>query len=140
MLKLKIRAFRQIPDGVRVSRCENSGFTMLEVVVALAVMSISVLGVFGVMRACSFASGQSTFLTESTLLAERLVTETSHKKPVVYQTTQGTTGWLHWTITVTPTGRDNLASLSVKVSPQQQPQRYFELLSLIHVVPESGGQ
>lgn len=138
-MKLKIRVFREVTDRGRVDHLDNSGFTMLEVVVALAVMSISVLAVFGVMRACSLASGQSTFLTESALLAERLVTETSLKKPVVYQTTQGTEGRLHWTIKVAPTGMDNLASLSVKVSPQQQPQRYFELLSLIHVVPESGG-
>ena len=139
-MKLKIRTFGQIPDSVRGDCRDNSGFTMLEVIVALAVMSISVLAIFGVMRACSFASSQSIFLTESALLAERLITETSLKKPLVYQTTRGTEGRLHWTIIVAPTGMDNLASLSVKVSPLQQPQRYFELLSLIHVAPELGGQ
>jgi len=106
---------------------------MVEIIVALAILSTSMLAVFGTLRMCTTAYSSTQRLTESVLLAERLLCEIPLDS-ITYQTTKGIEGVFSWQVQTAPTGMDNLAAVCVKVSwlNQQKPQEY-ELFSLMHI-------
>lgn len=116
------------------SRAAATGFTMVEVVVALAILSTSVLAVFGAMHSCLTASGHARMLTRSVLLAESLLTEARLNKDLTFETTQGQQGLYDWKVQIAPTPVENLAAIYVRVKwqRQQRPQQY-ELFSLLHM-------
>ena len=111
-----------------------NGFTMVEIIVALAILSTSVLAVFGVLRMCASANGTSQRLTESVFLAEKLLAETMLKENISFQTSEGKQGQFSWQIQTAPAGKDNLVAISVTVQwlDQQKPQQY-QLYSLKHI-------
>ena len=116
-------------------RCRKSdGFTMVEIIVALAILSTSMLAVFGTLRMCATANSGSQRLTESFLLAEKLLAEATLNNKIIYQTTSGSEGQFSWQIQTAPTGMDNLAAVSIKIQwlDQQKPQEY-QLHSLMHI-------
>jgi type II secretory pathway pseudopilin PulG len=112
---------------------------MVEIIVALAILSTSMLAVFGTLRMCITANSGSQRLTESVLLAERLMAETMLGDNIAYQTTNGSQGLLSWQIQTAPTGMDNLAAVCVTVQwlDQQRPQEY-RLCSLMHIALMEG--
>jgi len=128
MLKLKKKAYR------KHNRRSICGFTMVEIIVALAILSTSMLAVFGTLRMCTTAGSSSQRLTESVLLAEELLAQTTLNNKITYQTTRGSEGQFSWQIQTAPTGMDNLAAVCVKVQwlNQQKPQEY-QLYSLMHI-------
>lgn len=134
MLRLKKTAFRKLLSRRRHEPRGNCGFTMVEIIVALAILSTSMLAVFGVLRMCTTANSGSQRLTESVLLAERLLSETTLKRNITFQTTHGRDGAFTWQIQIAPTEMDNLAAVRVKIQwlQQQKPQEY-ELFSLMHI-------
>ena len=99
---------------------------MVEIIVALAILSTSMLAVFGTLRMCTSANGTSQRLTESVLLAEKLLAETTLNDKITYRTTKGSQGLFSWQIQTTATGMDNLAAVCVKIQwlDQQKPQEY----------------
>lgn len=130
MLRLKRKIYR----GYRCHCREAGGFTIVEIIVALAILSTSMLAVFGVLRMCTAANSNSQRLTESVMLAEKLMTEITLGDKVTYQTTKGSKGIFSWQIQTAPTGMDNLAAISIEIQwlDQQKPQQY-QLYSLIHI-------
>ena len=110
------------------------GFTMVEIIVALAILSTSILAVFGALRMCTVANSVSQRLTESVLLAEKLLAEATLNNKITYRTTKGSEGQFSWQIQTAPTGMDNLAAVCVTVQwlNQQKPQEY-QLYSLVHI-------
>ncbi len=110
------------------------GFTMVEIIVALAILSTSMLAVFGTLRMCTTANSGSQRLTESVLLAEKLLAEATLNNKITYHTTKGSEGHFSWQIQTAPTGMDNLAAVSIKIQwlDQQKPQEY-QLYSLMHI-------
>ncbi len=130
MLKLKSKVYNR-------HRCygiKPGGFTMIEIIVALAILSTSMLAVFGTLRACSAASNASQRLTESVLLAEKLLAEITLNNKITYQTTSGNSGIFTWQIQTSPTELDNLAAVRIQIQwvNQQKPQEY-RLCSLMHI-------
>jgi Tfp pilus assembly protein PilV len=107
---------------------------MVEIIVSLAILSTAMLAVFATLRMCISANSSSQRLTESVLLAERLMAETTLDHNVTYQTTKGSERLLSWEIQTAPTGMDNLAAVCVTVQwlNQQRPQEY-RLYSLMHI-------
>ncbi len=69
---------------------------MVEIIVALAILSTSMLAVFGVLRMCISANSSSQRLTESVFLAEKLLAETTLSGNVTYHTTKGNEGQFSW--------------------------------------------
>lgn len=130
MLRLK----RKVYSGHQYRRSETGGFTMVEIIVALAILSTSMLAVFGALRMCTTANSSSQRLSESVLLAEKLLAETTLNNKITYQTTKGSEGQFSWQIQTAPTGMDNLAAVSVSIQwlDQQKPQEY-QLYSLMHI-------
>ena len=107
---------------------------MVEIIVALAILSTSMLAVFGTLRMCATANSGSQRLTESVLLAEKLLAEATLNNKITYHTTNGSEGQFSWQIQTAPTGMDNLAAVSIKIQwlDQQKPQEY-QLNSLMHI-------
>ncbi len=118
----------------RYSSNSVGGFTMIEILVALAILGTSMLAVFGTLRMCTSANAASQRLTESVLLAEKLLAETVLNDKIAYRTTNGKKGRFSWQIQTAATGMDNLAAVNVQVQwlDQQKPRRY-QLNSLMHI-------
>ena len=68
---------------MRRRRREQSGFTLVEVLVSLVIAAIAMIGVLALYRAQSNASSFSSRNTEATMLAERQLEETRTQAPVV---------------------------------------------------------
>lgn len=113
-----------------------AAFTMLETVVALAILGISVLAVFRVIRTSSTAAHHSRMLTKSVLLAETLLTQAKLNKNIAFEITQGRQDPYNWQVQTAPASVDNLAAICVQVKWfEQQRQQKYELTSLIHITP-----
>ncbi|MFC1676523.1 prepilin-type N-terminal cleavage/methylation domain-containing protein [Planctomycetota bacterium] len=109
----------------------GTGFTMVEVIVALAILSTSLIAIFSALRTCSMAAYHSRMLTKAVLLAEELLTETKLNGNTAFEIRNGQRDLYHWQIQIAPTPVESLGSISVKViwQEQQRPQEY-QLLSL----------
>ena len=130
MLRFKRTIYNKLQSVYK----ETGGFTMVEILVALAILSTSMLAVFGVLRMCVTANSGSQRLTQSVLLAESLMAETTLDNNITYQTANGSEGLFSWQIQTAPTGMDNLAAVCITVQwlEQQKPQEY-RLCSLMHI-------
>jgi type II secretory pathway pseudopilin PulG len=107
---------------------------MIEIVVALAILSITMVAMFGALRMCSAAAYHARMLTNSVLLAESLLTEASLNGHTAFETTEGQNDIYRWRIQITPTPVESLGAICVQVEwhEQQRPQQY-ELLSLVQM-------
>ena len=114
---------------------------MVEVIVALAILSTSMLAVFGTLRMCATANATSQGLTESVLLAERLLAETILENNITYRITRGNEDRFSWQIQTAPTKMHNLAAVCIRIQwlNQQKPQEY-QLYSLMHIPPAIEGK
>jgi len=122
------------PAGRRSCRRAATGFTMVEVIVALTLLGITLTAIFGAMRACSAAAHRARMLTGSVLLAESLLAETKLDENPVFQTRQGRDNLYSWQVQMTSTPVENLAAVRVTVEwPQQQRMQHYELVSLVHI-------
>ncbi|MHC4154254.1 MAG: type IV pilus modification PilV family protein [Planctomycetota bacterium] len=109
-----------------------AGFTMVEVVVALAILGTTIVAIFGAMRNCSRAAHHARMLTKSVLLAETLLAEAKTSDVAVFETKEGQQDPYTWTVQVAPTPIENLAAVRVEVKWQEQErEQQYELLSLI---------
>ena len=91
---------------------------------------ITVVAVFGALRTCAMGAHHSRMLTQSVLLAERLLTETRLQQNPAYEETQGVEGLYHWTVRVVPTPVETLAAIRVQVSwPEQGRSQQYDLVS-----------
>jgi hypothetical protein len=107
---------------------------MVEVVVAVAVLSTSIIAVFGAMRTCSRAAHHSRMLTKSVILAESLLVETWLSENAVFETRQGQEGPYHWNVRIVPTPVENLGAIQVQVTWQeQQREQQYKLISLVQM-------
>lgn len=120
---------------------KKAAFTLVEVIVSIAILSTSLLAVFGVFRMCSFASVASQRLTKSTLLAEKLLTETRLEENISFQTRNGKDGFYDWQVKTSPTEVENLAVIEVTVQwTQQMREKDYSLKSLLYILPQYEGQ
>ena len=110
------------------------GFTMVEVIVALAILSISIIAIFGTMRICSMAAHHTRMLTKSVLLAEILLAETKLFKNTAFETRDGREDLYTWHVQIAPTPVENLGVVHVQVKWQeQQRQQQYYLFSLVQM-------
>lgn len=130
MLRLKRKIYKR-----RQFCCkEIAGFTMVEIIVTLAILSTSMLAIFGTLRMCTAADNSSQRLTEAVFLAEKLLSETMLSNQITYQTTKGSKDQFSWQIQTAPTGMDNLATVCVSIQwHHQQKLREYLLFSLMHI-------
>ena len=107
---------------------------MVEIIVALTILSVTMIAVFGAMRTCATAAHHTRMLTESVLLAESLLAETRLSDNAVYETREGRRDLYQWKVQVAPTPVENLGAVHVQIQwlEQQRPQKY-ELFSLVQM-------
>ena len=106
---------------------------MLEIIVALTVLGISLVAIFGALRTCSQAERHCEMLTKAQFLAETLLNETMLKETIAFQTTKGQNGAFRWEVQTAPTEFENLGAVCVLVKwYEQQSNKSCKLYSLIH--------
>ena len=112
----------------------RKGFTMIEIVVALAILSITMIAMFGALRTCSAAAYHTRMLTDSVLLAESLLTESSLQGYTAFETTEGQNDIYRWKVQIVPTPVESLGAICVQVGwHEQQRLQQYELLSLVQM-------
>ena len=110
------------------------GFTMVEVVVSLAILSTTVIAVFGALRTCATAAHHTRMLTRSVLLAETLLVEARLSEIAVFETKKGREDPYQWQVRIVPTPIENLGAIHVQVRWQeQQREQQYELFSLVQM-------
>ncbi len=115
-------------------------FTMIEVIVSLAIMATALLAIFTAMRSSASAAIQAGTLAKATLLAETLLTETLTKDDLDFNTTHGKRDRFQWKIQIATTPIDNLAAVNIKISwPFANGSRNYELLTLRCIEPKFQG-
>ena len=131
MLKLMIRQYNR--DKTHSGK-SITAFTMVEIIVALTILSVTMVAVFGAMRTCATAAHHTRMLTKSVLLAESLLAETRLSENTVYETREGRKDLYRWKIQIAPTPVESLGAIHVQVQWQeQQRQQQYELFSLIQM-------
>ncbi|UCG49936.1 MAG: prepilin-type N-terminal cleavage/methylation domain-containing protein [Phycisphaerales bacterium] len=107
-------------------------FTMIEVIVALAILSTTIVAIFGAMRTCSDASHHTRMLTRSVLLAESLLVQATLPQDRAFETRKGLAEPFQWKVQIAPTPVQDLGAIHVQVNwlEQHRPQQY-DLFSLI---------
>jgi type II secretion system protein I len=125
---------RQNTDSVICTYANPAGFTMMEVVVALVILSTTIIAVFGAMQTCARAAQHTRMLTQSVLLAESLLVETRLSGNTAFETREGYEGRYNWKVQIVPTPVESLGAIHVCVEwrEQQRPQQY-ELFSLVQM-------
>ena len=134
MLISKKSAYKNLTSRVPSKTFRISGFTMVEIIVTLAILSTSMLAIFGVLRMCSAAQDNCQQYAQAVLLAEKLLSQTSLKKTLLYQTIEGTEGKFNFQIETTATDTDNLSAVCIKIKwYQNQKEQNYSLFSLIPI-------
>jgi type II secretory pathway pseudopilin PulG len=136
MLKLKNQHYKN--DELSKSRTDNAimGFTMVEIIVALTILSTSLIALFGTLQICTTAVHHTRMLTNSVLLAEKLFTETKLNQNLAFETRQGRHDIYQWKVQTVPTPIEYLGAVSVQVKwKEQKRQQQYELISLIYIQP-----
>ena len=115
-------------------RAYPTGFTMMEIIVALVILSTTIIAIFGAMQTCASAAHHTRMLTQSVLLAESLLVETRLSENRAYETSEGREDRFSWKVEIVPTPIESLGAVHVCVEwqEQQRPQRY-ELFSLVQM-------
>jgi len=120
------------------NNCRHRGFTMAEVIAAIAIMSTSLLAIFSTVRSCSMAADRNRKLTQSVLIAETLLNEQMLDEQIAYQSTQGQTDRYNWQIQILQTDIENLAKIEIAVAfGQQSAQQPYQLISFLYIEPET---
>jgi prepilin-type N-terminal cleavage/methylation domain-containing protein len=134
---LRSRIQQSKTGGNRRTSCPevaSAGFTMVEVVVALAILGTTIVAVFGAMQTCSMAAYHSRMLTGSVLLAEKLMVEARLSGNTAFETNEGTAEPYRWKVQVAPTPVENLGAIRVQVKwLEQQREQQYELFSLVRM-------
>ena len=118
-----------------------SAFTMIEVIVSLAIMATALLAVFTAMRSSASAVTQAKMLTKATMIAESLLSEVLIADDLTFNTSQGRTDRFKWKIQIATTPIENLAAVYIEVSwTFANGSRHYELLSLRCIEPKFQGK
>lgn len=135
MCKLRNPQFdQQNTDGGIRPQANPAGFTMMEVVVALVILSTTIIAVFGAMQTCATAAHHTRMLTRSVLLAESLLVETRLSGNTAFETREGKEERYNWKVQIVPTPVESLGAIHVCVEwREQQRQQQYELLSLVQM-------
>lgn len=121
--------------------CRPKGFTMAEVIAAIAIMSTSLLAIFGTARSCSMASDINCKLTKAVLIAETLMNEQMLNEQIEYQNTKGQKDQYNWQTRIMQTDIDNLAKIEITVTYKNKSAlQQYQLISFLYTEPATGSK
>lgn len=120
--------------SVNCRKGSSTGFTLIEVLVATAIVGTTMLAAFAAMRTCAAAAHHTRMLTKSSLLAESLLVEAKMSDNTSFQTKQGRTEKYSWKVRIAPTPVDNLGAIRVEVKwTEKGREQKYELFSLVQM-------
>ena len=112
----------------------RSGFSVIEVIVAMAVLGVSTIAVFGALRTVSRAAYHTRMQTKAVLLAESLLAESRLSNDASYTTNQGTQGLYTWQVSIAPTSVEGLGKIMVTINwKEQQREQDYQLVSFMQM-------
>ena len=127
-MKQKNKCLQEVINTKR----DANAFTIVELIVALSVLSTAVVAVFGTISICSTAAHHSRMLTRAVLLAENQLVDTRLLSNANFEVRQGSSGRFKWKVHIVPTEIENLAAIKVEIDwNEQQRQQHYELISLM---------
>ena len=98
---------------------ENAGFTLLEVMIAMAILAIALVAAFQSQSQSISMSGQARFLTTASLLAQGKMAELEALKPESVASDSGDFGEDYpdyaWQVEVADTGQESLRKIRLTV-------------------------
>jgi len=105
---------------------QKKAFTLLEIIVAMGLMSTALLAIFTVVQMSLSARLHSQKLTQAVLLAQNQLTQILLNDHLAYEKTQGNHGLFDWETMIAETNIEALATLTVNVNwnEKNRPQRY----------------
>jgi Tfp pilus assembly protein PilV len=110
------------------------------VIVALTLLGIALLAVFGALRTCVQATQHARMLTGSVLVAERLLVEVRLDRQRAFATREGRTDLYRWRVLVAPTPVESLGAVHIQVTwPEQQRPQQYDLFSLVSMQSFAAG-
>jgi prepilin-type N-terminal cleavage/methylation domain-containing protein len=135
MWNLRIQSSKKDDDPLRTCQQDSTkGFTLVEVIVAAAILGTTFIAVFAAMRTCSAAAHHARMLTRSVLLAESLLTEAMLSENTVFETKEGQEERYRWKVEIVPTPVDDLGAIRVQVRwLEQGREQQYELFSLVQM-------
>jgi prepilin-type N-terminal cleavage/methylation domain-containing protein len=108
----------------------TTAFTIVEVIVAMALLGIGMVAVFGTLRTCAEAAHHARMLMHAVYLAERLLVEAGLEESPAYGTVKGQEERYVWNVRTAPTSVEDLGVICVRVNwPEQGRTQQYELLS-----------
>jgi len=111
---------------------DTFGFTLIEVVVSMALLGFGLAAAFAALSSCSTAAHHARMLTRSVLIAERLLVEAQLSRNHTFETRQGQEGLHAWQVRLVPSSVDSLGAIHVRITwPEQQRMQQYDLYSLI---------
>ena len=118
----------------------SKGFTLLEVMIAMAILAIALVAVFSSQTQSISMSGNARFTTTATLLAQSKMVEYEAMAPGNVRSGNGNFGDdfpdYVWQAEVSDTDRDLLRKIEVTVSNQRLGKNNSYRLSLYRVIAE----
>jgi len=105
--------------GLKVKANSSSGFTLLEVMIAMAILAIALVAVFQSQSQSISMAGQARFATTASLLAQSKMAEVEMMKPADINADSGEFGNdfhdYSWKVDVTETQVENVKKIEVTV-------------------------
>jgi prepilin-type N-terminal cleavage/methylation domain-containing protein len=118
----------------------RSGFTLIEVVVAMALLGFSLMATFAVLNRCAVGSFHAKRMSQAMLVAERILNEIRLGDRRAFVVTEGTEESFIWQSAIRSTEFENLGAVSVVVSwTEQNRKQAYQLLSFVQMKPLGGG-
>ena len=118
----------------------NAGFSLVEVIVAIAILSVALVGlVRGITMALS-SSKESELQTTAAMFAAGMIEELRAEGEITDGQTGGACGpelpLYTWTESITPAGVDGLHQVEVSVQNARSRQEIYKLQTLVFEPPE----
>jgi prepilin-type N-terminal cleavage/methylation domain-containing protein len=127
-----------------MNNCHNMtrhklGFTLTEVVVAMALLGFSLMATFAVLNRCAGLSYHAKRMSQAMLIAERILNQIRLGDRRTFLVTEGEETPFMWQSVIRSTEFDNLGAVSVIVSWKEQNRKQeYQLLSFIQMKPLGG--
>ena len=110
------------------------GFSIIEVIVAMTILGVSMMAIFGAMKMASRGAYHARMQTKAVLLAESLLADARLTSNSSYATSEGTNDRFTWEVRIGPTPVEGLGVIKVAISwTEQQRDQKYELTSFMQM-------
>ena len=117
----------------------NAGFSLVEVLVAILILSVTLVGLTHGMTTALSSSKESEWQTTAALFAAGLIEDLRAEGDITDGQTEGSCGdelpLYQWTETITSAGVDGLHEVNVSIENARSSQKIYELRTMLFEPP-----